>query len=176
MQIRSIVLLWVVLFIVNNIPAANQTITVNTGFVVHTLPTNYHGINYTAFWDNSQGSAASRIAFQRAGVQIIRFPGGVPGNYYDWNQSTTWTTSNTDSIAKYALATGARVMFQTDPCTVSVNDQGTKNDPSGTHVAAWVNYCKSKAYDVPLWEIGNEPEGMAPANWNLGGWDSTQMR
>jgi hypothetical protein len=57
-----------------------------------------------------------------------------------------------------------------------VNDQGTKNDPSGTHVAAWVSYCKSKSYDVPLWEIGNEPEGMAPANWNLGDWDSTQMR
>jgi hypothetical protein len=93
MQIRSIFLFCAVLFAVSNTPAANQTITVNTGSVVHTLPANYHGINYTAFWDNSQGSAASRIAFQRAGVQIIRFPGGVPGNYYDWNKSTTWTTS-----------------------------------------------------------------------------------
>jgi hypothetical protein len=156
---------------------ADQTVTVNTGTVVHTLPAAFHGVNYVAFWDNQQGSIGSREALRRGGVQIIRYPGGVPGNYLDWAKiSGSWAGTDSDSLWTFAKAIGAKLMMQTNPYASKINDAGAVNDPSGKHTADWVTYCKNKGIDAPFWEIGNEPEGEAPVSWNYPTKDSTLIK
>jgi hypothetical protein len=156
---------------------ADHSVTVNAGTVVRTLPSAFHGVNYVAFWDNQQRSAGSREALRRSGVQIIRYPGGVPGNYMDWAKIPgSWAGTDSDSLWAYAKAVGARLMMQTNPFASKVNDAGTVNDPSGKHVADWVTYCKNKGIDAPFWEVGNEPEGEAPVSWNYPKLDSTLIK
>lgn len=141
-----------------SVSAANATVTVDYGTVVRTLATEFHGVNYVAFWDDAQGNYGSREALRRSGIKLIRFPGGEPGNWYDWNKATTWTTTDTLDMKAYAAGIGARLMFQTNPTTNTVNDNGDRNDPSGTHAADWVTYCQNNGVDAPFWEVGNEPD------------------
>ncbi len=156
---------------------AEHSITVNTTTIVHTLSPNYHGINYTAFWDSKQGSVGSRQALRRAGVQLIRYPGGVPGNYLDWDKiAGSHAGTTTDSLWAYGKAIGAKLLMQTNPYHSKINDAGTLADSTGKHMADWVAYCKSKGFDAPLWEIGNEPEGMPPTNWNYPTQDSILLK
>ena len=174
MQTSSIVLLCAGLFIVNNTPAADQTVTVDCSKVLFTNDTVYHGVNYCAFWDDAQGSPGSRAALRRAGVQIIRFPGGEPANYLDWNQKTTYTTTSTDSLIAYARGVGARLMLGTNPTVNKVNDAGALNDSSAKHAADWLAHCMAGGDTVPFWEVGNEPE--SGNNWAQNDWDSTKLK
>jgi hypothetical protein len=154
---------------------ADHTVTVNYNTVLFTNDTFYHGVNFVAFWDAAEGSAGSREALRRAGIHFIRFPGGEPGNWYDWAKATTWTKTTTDSLWKYAKAVGAKLVLQTNPTSNNVNDAKETNDPSAAHVAAWVDYCKTGGVDAPLWEIGNEPEGFG-GTWAQNDWDSTKLK
>src|SRR5688572_14974778 len=63
---------------------AQETVTVDAAAVARTLPATFHGINYVGFWDAAQGSDASRVALGRTSIKTIRFPGGDPGDWYDW--------------------------------------------------------------------------------------------
>jgi hypothetical protein len=153
--------------------AADYTVSVNNDSVLFTLDTIYHGVNYVGFWDNAQGSSGSRDALRRAGVKILRFPGGEPANYFDWNKTTTWTTTTMSSLKAYAENVGAKLMLQTNPTVNAVNDDGDLNDSSGAHAAAWVTDCKNNNMGTPFWEIGNEPE--SGNSWAQTDWDSTKL-
>lgn len=156
---------------------ADHAVVIHVDKTVGKLSTSYHGVNYCAFWDNAQGSAGSRNALKRAGVQILRYPGGVPGNYLDWAKTQgSWAGTNTDSLWNYAKSVGAKLMLQTNPYKSKINDAGDTNDPSGAHAAEWVTYCKSKGIDAPFWEIGNEPEGEKPISWNYPTMDSVLLK
>jgi hypothetical protein len=150
-------------------------VTVNPDSIIHTLSTTYHGVNYVAFWDDVQGSNASRDALRRAGVQIIRFPGGVPGNWWDWAIATQLTSTTTASLWTFAKAVGAKLLLQTNWKVNTVNNQGAKSDSTGQHQADWIQWCKTNNVDAPFWEIGNEPELELNVNKALD-WDTAAMR
>jgi len=156
-----------------SVPGADYTVTVNNDSVLFALDTIYHGVNYVGFWDNSQGSDGSRDALRRAGVKILRFPGGEPANYFDWGKATTWTSTTMSSLKAYADNIGAKLMLQTDPTVNAVNDDGDLNDSSAVHMAAWVTYCKNNGVSAPFWEVGNEPE--SGNSWAQADWDSTKL-
>jgi hypothetical protein len=142
------------LFIISFISFATPIqITIKYNSVIATLPAYYHGVNYSGFWDDMQGSVGSRNALKRAGVQLIRFPGGVPGDWYDWqNWSSVESKTSPKMLYDYATAIGAKVLFQTN----AHGDGGVSN--SASHAAGFLQYCIDNSMDVNLWEIGNEPE------------------
>jgi O-glycosyl hydrolase len=133
---------------------AGATVTVNYSAIIDTIPDYFHGVNFVGFWDDYQASNGSRDALRRAGVQLISFPGGVPGDYYDWQLPTRNNMSKTSPVQlyTYASAIGAKVLFQTNAgCAGGSNC-------TAQHAADWVTYCKSNNIPVYLWEVGNEPE------------------
>lgn len=139
------------------VKAETYNVFVDCNTVVRTLPSMFHGVNYVAFWDEEQGSIGSREALRRAGIDFIRFPGGEPANWYDWNRSTSWSMTRPIDMWDYANAVGAKVMFQTNPTDNPVGD-GYINNSSGTHAANWVQWSIDNNVDAPVWEIGNEPD------------------
>jgi hypothetical protein len=135
--------------------AADANLTVNYSTVVRTLPADFHGVNYVAFWDAVQGSVGSREALRRAaGAHYIRFPGGAPADWIDWANpyADGWSSTSTADLWNYAAPIGARLILQTNPTS------NHNNNPSGTHAADWLTYCVNNSIDVALWEIGNEPD------------------
>jgi hypothetical protein len=131
-----------------------QHLRVDDSSVINTIDYPFWGVNYVAFWDSIQGSDASQRALQNAGVQVIRFPGGEPANWYDWASPLAdgWSSTSTDSLWSYAQPIGAKLLLQTNPTTQH------NNDPSGTHAAGWVDYTVQHGIDAPFWEVGNEPD------------------
>jgi hypothetical protein len=124
------------------------TVTVNTGSVKYTLAENYHGVNMVAYWEQNgnERSPGSSVALTNANVQLIRFPGGVPGNSYDWANPFKNCQTNTDQLWAWAQPTGGKLLIETNhhlPCSKA---------------AAWATYCLGKNIPVPLWEVGNEPD------------------
>ena len=86
--------------------AADATITVDYNTVVRTLAADFHGVNYVAFWDNSQGSTGSREALRRAGgVKLVRFPGGAPADWYDWANPLAdgWSSTSPQITVQYLV-------------------------------------------------------------------------
>lgn len=139
-------------------------LTVDTTTVLNEITHPFLGVNYVAFWDSIQGSTASRNAMKNAGVELLRFPGGVPGDWYDWADpyADGWSSTSTMDLWNYAqgISTNVKLMLQTNPTT----NHG--NDPSGTHAADWVSYCKSNSIDAAYWEIGNEEDGNLINDWD----------
>ncbi|MGI6570778.1 MAG: dockerin type I domain-containing protein [Caldicoprobacterales bacterium] len=143
-------------FLAAKVPGDGLSITVEYDNVINDIRYPFWGINYVAFWDDIQGSPESMHAIKQTGIDYLRFPGGEPGNWYDWAQETDWTTTDTLALRDYANGVGAAIMLQTNPTTNEVNDNGDRNDPSGEHIADWVQYCIDNNVNVPFWEIGNE--------------------
>jgi hypothetical protein len=148
---------FVVLIDVSLATAENITVTIKADSVIRTIPANFHGINNSTYWDNMDRSPGSANAFKHAGVELLRFPGGVPGLCYDWdnwqnargcgNDNNAKTTSGPDSIRDYANAIGAKLLLQANTLQ------------SATHNAGFIRYCKQIGITTDLWEIGNEPDG-----------------
>lgn len=134
---------------------ADANITVDYNTVVRTLPADFHGVNYVAYWDSVQGSTGSREALRRAGgVKFIRFPGGAPADWYDWanGEADGWSSTTTAELWAYSNPVGAKLVLQTNPTS------NHNNNPSGTHAANWAQYCRDNNITVAFWEIGNEPD------------------
>jgi hypothetical protein len=144
---------------------------VHTSEVKNTLSSTFHGINYVAFWDKQQGSTGSKEALSRAAIRRIRFPGGDPGNFYDWRcpyyaeseadpcpasplASSSSSTSALD-VWSYAQALGGSVLFQTN------TRGGQKRHPPGANSAesagAWAAEAKARGMAADF-EIGNEDD------------------
>lgn len=141
--------------------ATGQSLTVDATTVINRIEHPFWGVNYVAFWDDIQGSNASRQALKNAGVQVIRFPGGEPANWMDFSKPAAppyWTTTSISELQAYTEAIGARLLLQTNPTSNVINDTGEKNDPSGAHAAEVLRYVVQQGADVPYWEIGNEPD------------------
>ena len=169
-------------------PAMNgeaTTIAVNFNNVLATSPDDFMGINGTSFWDSDPLNANTRNALKAAGIKIIRYPGGVPGNRFDWSADTKACNSSSGATSptvlqawQYASAADCSIMFQTNPFTSTVG--GCVNDTSGSHAAAWVTYAAANNMSAPYWEIGNEPEGETnPINaataWGASGYSDISL-
>ena len=144
-----------------------DSISVNAGIVERVIPTNFFGINYVGFWDSAQGSQASANALRQTPIRSVRFAGGDPGDWYDWQEpyypTTVLSSSSTSStsplqVADWAKQFGATLMFQT-------NYQGHLPDPPGRsysvnspqNQAAWVSYDQAHGIDARM-EVGNEED------------------
>ena len=146
------------------------TVTIDAGKVIHKVdPKEFHGINLVALWNGGDNviDDTSLQMYKQMGMGILRFPGGVPCQWYDWKTplASGWTTLTPENVAAFAKKGGSRMMFQTN----TANDATTEKDgrkysfnSSGTHAAEWVLAMKKAGVDVAWWEIGNEPEMDAP--------------
>lgn len=143
--------------------AAAEDLTVNMNEVVSEIEYPFFGVNYVAFWDSIQGSNASKEALKRSGIQVIRFPGGAPAEWYDWSDpyADGWSSTGTADLWNFAKDIPAKLLLQTNPTS------NHNNNPSGTHAANWVAYTVNNDIDAPFWEVGNEPdiEIETPNDW-----------
>ncbi len=156
--------------------SSSQNIIIDAGNEIQPIDYPCWGVNYVAFWDDVQGSAASQAALRNAGIEVIRFPGGEPANWYDWSHeydsSDEWSTTNTADLWEYAQGIGAELLLQTNPTTNNTSDAGDPNDPSGAHAAGWVRFARDQGMTARYWEIGNEPDiKMTSAfDWDFLNW------
>lgn len=134
--------------------AAAEDLTVNMNEVLSEIQHPFFGINYVAYWDPIQGSNGSKEALKRSGIQIIRFPGGAPAEWYDWSApyADGWSSTSTTDLWNYAKDIPAKLLLQTNPTS------NHNNNPSGTHAGNWVAHTVSNNIDAPYWEVGNEPD------------------
>lgn len=145
-------------------------VTIDPTKILHSVSENeYHGINLCALWNDTCDDPGAVKAFAQMGMQILRFPGGVPAQWYDWKEplATGWTPLTPERVAAMAKAGGAGIMFQTNTATDKTDtskDTGKQYtfNSSGEHAAGWVKWCKKQKIKVAFWEIGNEPEMDAP--------------
>jgi hypothetical protein len=153
---------------------AEAAVTVQASTIRHTLSPTFHGINYVGFWDPAQGSAASNTALSKTNIKTIRFPGGDPGDWYDWQcpyyteeqtprcpaspMGSSWSSTSPLGLWQYANRLGGRVLFQT-------NYEGNVPNPPGQsyavnspqNAAAWASYAKAQGMRASF-EIGNEDD------------------
>lgn len=140
---------------------SGAVIVVDPATVQHTIPADFFGINYVAFWDAGQGSAASARALGQTPIRTIRFPGGAPADWYDWQQPLYkgWSSTSPLALWRYTRSAGATsVVFGT-------NYQGHLPNPPGksysvnspANAAAWVAYDRAHGINAVM-EVGNEED------------------
>jgi hypothetical protein len=153
-------------------PAAAQSVLVQvdaTKTLHRVSESEYHGMNFVALWNDTGDAPGAVKAFAQMDMRLVRFPGGCPCEWYDWQEplATGWTVLTPLRAWEFAKAGKARMVFQTNVA----NDGGGSNktthlpyrfNSSGAHAADWVRFCREKGIDVAFWEIGNEPEMDAP--------------
>jgi hypothetical protein len=133
-------------------------VTVDYNSVLFEHDPHYHGQQDVAFWWGEAGGEGAMNALRRAGLQLLRYPGGVPANWWDWSQDETgWLNITVEELADYVAGIGAKPLISTNPYRSEVGDGGQRNDPSGSHWAQGVTYFRSLGMN-PLIEVGNEPE------------------
>ena len=96
---------------------APDVLRITPGQVTRTIPDAYFGINYVAFWSKTEGSAATAAALAQTPIKTVRFPGGAPADWYDWQQPyyKGWSNTSPSDLWRYARSFGAcHVLFQTN--------------------------------------------------------------
>jgi hypothetical protein len=138
-----------------------DTVLIDPHIIRQTIPPSFFGMNVSAFWDAAAGSVASARALRQTPITTIRFPGGAPADWYDWQQPTYKGRSHTSpqQIWQYTHSFGGdRVIFST-------NYQGHLPNPPGQsyavnspeNAAAWVAYNQRHSIRAAL-EVGNEED------------------
>jgi hypothetical protein len=149
--------------------SANANIAIDAGSPRGTISPTAFGMN-TAVWDGHLLDGSMPSVLRRAGVTILRFPGGSSADNYHWqtnsfcNGGYTNPNNTFDAFMGVARATGAQPLI-----TVNYGSNATctgGGDPA--EAAAWVRYANvTKGYGVKYWEIGNEVygNGTYPGGW-----------
>lgn len=134
-------------------------ISINTTSIINTVDEHFDGINHVAFWHSTHDHPRAKAALNQMHLGLLRFPGGVPCHWYDWEYplATGWTPMTPLRVAAFAHNAGARVIFQTNTRNYDPAPD-RRFDPSGAHQAGWVTYAQLNGINVAFWEIGNEPE------------------
>ncbi|WP_245665773.1 cellulose binding domain-containing protein [Actinoplanes subtropicus] len=150
-----------------DIPAVSVTVNAREG--LGAVPSTAYGLNQ-AVWDTNMNTAASVDLLGRAGVRMMRYPGGSYGDGYHWQTNTVsgggYVAPGTDfdSFMHTTQAIGAQAIL------IANYGSGTPQE-----AADWVRYANvTKNYGVKYWEIGNEifGNGYYGANWELDYHDS----
>lgn len=137
---------------------------------IHTVDEKFGGTNFCALWNDTIDSPGTIKAFSQMGLKLVRFPGGVVCQWWDWKEplNTGWTKLTPERAWGLAKAGGAEMLFQTNIAGNHWDNkkEGTQGnfDASGEHAAEWAKFCKEKEIKVAFWEIGNEPEMDAPGS------------
>jgi len=151
---------------VTPVPAQEPvSVEINAGKVISTVPKEYHGTNFVALWNPTGASPGTVAAFSQLGASLVRFPGGVPAEWYDLgNPLGSGLTPITPQDAwRLAMAGNAEMIFQTNAFNKKLQKnkktgQSYQWDNSGRHAADFVLQAKREGMKVAFWEIGNEPE------------------
>lgn len=92
----AVVLCSIVAAIPQTRAAEPTSVVVDSARAVGSVSAQLTGVNNDSFWDNSKGlwdpttdapTADSLAKIKRAGIGMIRFPGGTPANEFDWKKS-----------------------------------------------------------------------------------------
>jgi len=142
-------------------PVPDAQITIDVRLSPGTIPASAFGMN-TAVWDNNLRDSDVPGLMRRAGVTMLRFPGGSTADVYHWRDNSFtlghgYVNPNTfDSFMGVAHQIGAQAFITVN---YGSNTTGTDGgDPA--EAAAWVQYANiTKHYSISYWEIGNEVYG-----------------
>jgi len=148
--------------------ATTDTITVTAGTPARTMPSDFFGVNYVAFWDGAQGSAASAVALAQTPIKAVRFAGGSPADWYDWQDPyySGWSSTSPSDLWRYAQKLGATPLFQTNIQGNLPNPPGqtyTVNSPQ--NAAAWATYDMTSGIPAAM-EVGNEEDVHMTTSWD----------
>ncbi len=138
--------------------AAVADITVDPGGIRAIVPAAAVGVN-AAVWDPRLLDRPVPSLLRRAGVSLLRFPGGSSADDYHWAANTftggghPYPADTFDAFMGLARRVGAQPLITVN---YGSNVAGTGGgDPA--EAAAWVRYAnRVKGYGVRYWEIGNE--------------------
>lgn len=154
--------------------AEDIALAVDDATTLHAVAERFSGNNLCALWNSTGDTPGTRKAVAQMGLGLLRFPGGCPCQWYDWEQplNTGWSTITPDMAWSFAHNAGAEMIFQTDIANDGEYDDKVKGgkskfDSSGAHAAAWVKAAAAAGIKVAFWEIGNEPENDGPHKENL---------
>jgi hypothetical protein len=143
-------------------PVPDAQINIDVGLPRGTIPVSAFGMN-TAVWDNNLLDPDVPRLMRRAGITMLRFPGGSTADVYNWRDNSItlghWYVNPNDTFDAFigvAHQIGAQAFITVN---YGSNTTGTDGgDPA--EAAAWVQYANiTKHYDISYWEIGNEVYG-----------------
>jgi hypothetical protein len=141
---------------------SDAQINIDVGLPRGTIPVSAFGMN-TAVWDNNLLDPDVPRLIRRAGITMLRFPGGSTADVYNWRDNSItlghWYVNRHDTFDAFmgvAYQIGAQAFITVN---YGSNTTGTDGgDPA--EAAAWVQYANiTKHYDISYWEIGNEVYG-----------------
>ena len=142
-------------------------VSVDGGKITHSVDPRFAGMNMCPLWNKTQDAPEVIKAFSQMNNKILRFPGGCPAEWWDWEHPTFCHMGPQDAW-KVATFSDAAMMFQTNAFgefnkhEVEKGQAKVAYDTSGDHTAAWAKFCLAQGIKVAYWEIGNEPECDAP--------------
>ena len=142
-------------------PPPGATVTVNARAGLATVPDTALGVNH-AIWDSQLGTDRRGRPARRAGVRMMRYPGGSYADIYHWKDNTApggYVAPGTD----FDTFMGGVRRAGAQPMIIANYGTGTPQE-----AADWVRYANvTKGYGVRYWEIGNENYGNGHygANW-----------
>ncbi len=160
----------VVLVALGRVQAAQEApvaVEIHDDKVLQTVSEDYDGTNFCALWNPTGAGPGVTKAVGQLGIKLLRYPGGVPCQWFDWEHGVPSHWRDVVLPADlYALSrsSGASLVLQTNTANDSTDSKSTPFtfSSSGEHQSGWVKYAKEKGIKVAFWEIGNEPEMDAP--------------
>lgn len=137
-------------------------VTIDASRSTHSLGPDFFGINSVGFYDAHQDSAGSALALAQTPIRMVRFPGGVPGDYYDWRfpYDRGWSTTAPLNLWNFTMKLGqnAHVLFQTNvQGHTPMIRKGIPAVNSAASVAGWVRQNKAQGVAADM-EVGNEED------------------
>lgn len=125
------------------------------------------GLNYEPF--ESWGADVSlspfqATAFREAGIRLLRYPGGTPGDWIDLlsnerckdGSPANWGAPSLHSLWTFAKTAGVgSLLLQTNPTPQWCG--ATPRDPSGRQAGLLAEAARARGIDA-VFEVGNEPD------------------
>jgi alpha-N-arabinofuranosidase len=157
-------------------PDLQAEVDIDAAKVLRSIPKTLYGTNLEWIWDGNgivRGAAAGfdaqAVRLSRAlGVTLLRFPGGVFSDFYDWKNGTGAPAGRPET-PHMPGAGSSRHTFGTDEALQLSRELGaplliTANIATGKpeDAVAWMRYVEQQAARDPaipavrFWEIGNE--------------------
>ena len=142
-----------------------DTVSVNAGQSLATVPSTAIGLNASTY-DPNIADAAVPSLISKAGVSVIRFPGGTESDEYNWKTNTDVLSGRAQAVSfdqfmSMIGRTQATPMITVNYGTGNTIGKGESPQETGAQVAAdWVSYANVQHHDnIKYWEIGNEVYG-----------------
>ncbi|WP_220502744.1 cellulose binding domain-containing protein [Microbispora sp. H10885] len=143
-------------------PAVEVTVNAREG--LGTVPDTAYGLNQ-AVWDGNMNTPASVDLLGKAGVRMMRYPGGSYGDGFHWKTSTVSGGGYVAPGTDFDSFMGTVKAIDAQAILIANYGSGTAQE-----AADWVKYANvTKGYGVKYWEIGNEifGNGHYGADWEL---------